>query len=180
VFGACQLSLLVIWALPYTPRTRTSLAAAALAVVASIGLPLLSHLEHLYSIQPSFLLNLSLSLSLLFDIVRVRTLWLAQYPTIAAIYTASIVLKLVWFYLESKNKKAFFINRTRQYGTEETRGLYSRSFFWWINQLFFSGFKGDLTVESLPDLDQALSSGEVHRAVIGRWVLGKSPVMEKD
>ncbi|KAH8701635.1 multidrug resistance protein MDR [Talaromyces proteolyticus] len=168
-FGACQLSLLVIWALPDTPRTRTSLPAAVLALIASVGLQLLSHFEHFYSIQPSFLLNLFLSLSLLIDVVRVRTLWLAQYIAIAGIYTVGIALKLIWFYLESRTKQASFIDRKIQYGTEEVRSLYSRSFFWWINGLFFSGFQGNLSVQELPHLDQAMSSCTVHRVVRQRW-----------
>ncbi|QGA22297.1 hypothetical protein EYB26_010013 [Talaromyces marneffei] len=172
-FGLSQLSLVVIWALPHTPRTRASLAAAVVAFIAYSGLQLLSHLEHLYSIEPSLLLNLFLSVSLLFDIARIRTLWLAHYTTIATVYTISSLLKLVWFYLESKTKQAHFLNRTIQYGSEEIHGLYSRSFFWWINQLFLLGFNRDLTVENLPHLDQALSSNIVHHAVQSLW--GRAP-----
>ncbi|EED17511.1 ATP-binding cassette transporter, putative [Talaromyces stipitatus ATCC 10500] len=98
----------------------------------------------------------------MFDIVRVRTLWLAHYTAIAAIFTGSTGLKLIWFYLESKTKKAHFLNQTIQYRTGEIRGLYSRSFFWWINQLFVFGFKRDISVENLPHLDRALSSDAVH------------------
>lgn len=172
-FGLSQLSLVVIWALPDTPRTKASLAAAVVAFIAYAGLQLLSHLEHLYFIQPSFLLNLFLSLSLLFDIARVRTLWLAEYTAIATVYTIGMSLKLIWFYLESRTKQAHFLNRTIQYGSEEVHGLYNRSFFWWINQLFVLGFKGNLSVESLPHLDQALSADTVHYAVKKRWDTGK-------
>lgn len=133
------------------------------------GLQLLSHLEHIYAIQPSLLLNFFLSLSLLFDVVRVRTLWLSDYTSIAMIYSVSIGLKVAWFYLESRTKQAHFINQTIQYGAEEIRGLYSRSFFWWINQLFVLGFKKNLSVESLPQLDQALSSEIVHKKVKKLW-----------
>lgn len=172
-YGICQLSLLVVWALPNTPRTRTSLTAAILALISSIGLQLLSHLEHLYSIQPSSLLSLFLSLSLLFDIIRARTLWLARYTTIAVIYTVSISVKLIWFYLESRSKQDSLINKTIQYGAEDIRSLYNRSFFWWINQLFALGFRTDLSVESLPHLDQAMSTHTVYRAVKKRWDVGK-------
>ncbi|KAF3402447.1 Metal resistance protein YCF1 [Talaromyces pinophilus] len=168
-YGLSQLSLMIIWALPRTPRTRTSLAAAVVAFIAYAGLHLLSHLEHIYSIQPSLLLNLFLSLSLLFDIVRVRTLWLANYTAIARLYSVSIGLKLMWFYFESRTKQAHFLNRTIQYGAEEIHGLYSRSFFWWINQLFVLGFKKNLSVESLPQLDRALSSEVVHHEVKKPW-----------
>jgi hypothetical protein len=85
------------------------------------------------------------------------------------LYSVSIGLKLIWFYLESRTKQEHFINRTIEYGAEEIRGLYSRSFFWWINQLFVLGFKKNLSVDSLPHLDQALSSDKVHHAVKELW-----------
>lgn len=139
------------------------------AFIAYTGLQLLSHLEHLYSIQPSFLLNLFLSVSLLFDFARMRTLWLAEYTAIAIVYTIGALLKLIWFYLESRTKKTHFVNKTIQYGSEEIHSLYSRSFFWWINELFILGFQKNLSVESLPHLDQALSSNTVHYAVKQPW-----------
>ncbi|RAL04613.1 multidrug resistance protein MDR [Aspergillus ibericus CBS 121593] len=169
VLGTCQLSLLVIWLLPHAPRTQTSLAAAALSFFSSIALLFLSHLEHLYSIQPSFLLNLSLSLSILFDTVRARSLWLASYTLLAAIYTASIAVKVVWFILESRSKQAHFIDKRTRYGDEEVRGLYSRAFFWWINPLLFLGFKERLSVDELPYLDQALSANVLHQSFSAQW-----------
>lgn len=143
-----------------------------MAFIAYTGLQLLSHLEHLYSIHPSFLLNLFLSLSLIFDIARVRTLWLAEYAAIAIIYAVGIALKLIWFYLESKTKQAHFVNQSIQYGSEEVHSLYNRSFFWWINQLFILGSKRNLSIEDLPHLDQALSLDTVHQAVKRRWDTG--------
>lgn len=150
-----------------------SLACAVLAFLTSLGLLFLSHLEHLYSIQPSFLLNFFLSLSLLFDIVRLRSLWLASYTVLAAIYTASIALKLAWFCLESRTKQECFIDKSVQYGDEEVCGLYSRTFFWWINPLFLLGFKKTLSVEELPRLDQTLSAHRLHHTFSRRWASGK-------
>ncbi|PWY65371.1 multidrug resistance protein MDR [Aspergillus sclerotioniger CBS 115572] len=169
VLGACQLSLLVIWFLPHAPRTQTSLAAAALSFFTSVALLFLSHLEHLYSIQPSFLLNLSLSLSIVFDSVRARSLWLASYTVLAAIYTASIAVKVVWFCLESRSKQAHFVDQRTRYGDEEVRGLYSRAFFWWINPFLFLGFRERLSVDELPHLDQALSANVLHRSFSAQW-----------
>ncbi|GKZ18301.1 hypothetical protein AbraIFM66951_000859 [Aspergillus brasiliensis] len=169
VFGAFQLSLLVLWLLPHTPRTQTSLAAAVLTFVTSIGLLFLSHLEHLYSAQPSSLLNLFLSWTIIFDAVRARSMWLASYTVLAALYVASIAVKLVWFYLETKSKLAFFINKNVRYGDEEVKGFYSRAFFWWVNPLLFLGFKQSISVEELPHLDRALSADELHRKFSAQW-----------
>ncbi|GKZ28606.1 hypothetical protein AbraIFM66950_010288 [Aspergillus brasiliensis] len=169
VFGAFQFSLLVLWLLPHTPRTQTSLAAAVLTFVTSVGMLFLSHLEHLYSAQPSSLLNLFLSWTIIFDAVRARSLWLASYTVLAALYVASIAVKLVWFYLETKSKLAFFINKNVEYGDEEVKGFYSRAFFWWVNPLLFLGFKHSISVEELPHLDRALSVNELHRKFSAKW-----------
>lgn len=78
----------------------------------------------------------------------------ALYGYSPPLYTISILLKLAWFYLESRAKHVHFINQTIQYGSEDIHGLYNRSFFWWINQLFILGFKINLSMESLLHLDR--------------------------
>lgn len=121
---------------------------------------------------PSYLLNIFLSLSLLFDAVRVRSLWLASDTAIAEIYTASITVKVIWFYLESRSKRGSFLNPRVQYGDEEVHALYSRTFFWWLNPYLFLGFKHILSVDDLPHLDQALSENVLHRLLVTLWTQG--------
>ncbi|RAH61586.1 multidrug resistance protein MDR [Aspergillus piperis CBS 112811] len=168
-FGALQFSLLVLWLLPHTPRTQTSLVAAVLTFITSVGLLFLSHLEHLYSVQPSSLLNLFLSWKIVFDAVRARSLWLSSYTVLAALYIASIAVKLLWFFLETRPKLAYFVNKTMQYGDEETKGFYNRAFFWWVNPLLFLGFKQSISLEELPYLDRVLSANELHRKFSAQW-----------
>ncbi|KAI3009272.1 hypothetical protein CBS147346_2163 [Aspergillus niger] len=168
VFGAFQLCLLVLWLLPHTPRTQASLVAAVLTLITSVGLLFLSHLEHIYSVQPSSILNLFLSWTIVFDAVRARSLWLASYTVLATLYTASIAVKLVWFYLETKSKLVY-INKNVQYGDEEIRGFYNRAFFWWVNPLLLLGFKQSVSLEELPYLDRALSANELHRKISAHW-----------
>ncbi|PWY69102.1 multidrug resistance protein MDR [Aspergillus heteromorphus CBS 117.55] len=168
-FAASQLALLIVWFLPHAPRTRISLAAAVLAFLTSVGILFLSHLEHIYSVYPSSILNVFLSLSILFDAVRVRSLWLASYTVLGAIYTASLSLKIAWFCLEAKSKQAFFVDRRERYGDEEVHGFYNRAFFWWINPLFFLGFKTTLVVDDLPRLDKSLSVDVLHHALATCW-----------
>ncbi|KAJ5538214.1 hypothetical protein N7494_007693 [Penicillium frequentans] len=167
-FGVIQLSLLVVWFLPHAPRTRASLAAAGLAFFSSVGLLFLSHWEHVFSVYPSNILNIALSVSLLFDVVRVRSLWLASNTAIAGLYTASIILKMIWFYLESQSKRTYFLNQREHHGEEEVHGLYNRTFFWWVNSYLCLGFKRILSVDDLPHLDQTISSEILHRQLIRR------------
>ncbi|PYH86162.1 multidrug resistance protein MDR [Aspergillus uvarum CBS 121591] len=168
-FGATQLALLVVWLLPHAPRTQASLPVAALSFVTSLGLLLLSHWEHLFSIHPSHILNLALSVSLLLDAVRARSLWLASNFAIAGLYSASIAIKVVWFYLESRSKHALLEQASVQYGNEEITGLYSRAFFWWANPYLFLGFKSLFSIHDLPHLDQSLSAEILHERLHNTW-----------
>lgn len=163
-----------MWFLPHAPKTRASLAAAALAFLSSVGLLFLSHWEHVFSVHPSHLLNIALSVSLLFDIVRVRSLWFASNMAIAGIYTASMTLKIIWFYLEAQSKRKSFLNPREWYGEEEIHGLYSRTFFWWINSYLYLGFKNVLSVEDLPHLDRTMSVDVLHRRLAMRWKRSES------
>ncbi|RAH78396.1 multidrug resistance protein MDR [Aspergillus japonicus CBS 114.51] len=168
-FGATQLALLIVWLLPHAPRTQASLPAAALSFAASLGLLLLSHWEHLFCIHPSHILNLALSVSLFLDAVRARSLWLAFNTTIAGLYSASIAIKVVWFYLESHSKRGLLKNTQVQYGNEEVTGLYSRVFFWWANPYLFLGFKSLFSIDDLPHLDQSLSAHVLHERLRDSW-----------
>jgi hypothetical protein len=71
-----QLTMLILWTIHDNLRTPTSIPAAALSFVNVLALGLLSYLEHTRSLQPSTLMAVYLLLSLLFDAVQVRTLYL--------------------------------------------------------------------------------------------------------
>jgi ATP-binding cassette subfamily C (CFTR/MRP) protein 1 len=124
-------------------------------------------------VHPSSILNLFLSWTIVFDAIRARSLWLASYTVLATLYTASIAVKLVWFYLETKSKLVYFINKNVQYGDEEIRGFYNRAFFWWVNPLLLLGFKQSVSLEELPYLDRALSANELHRKFSAHWASSK-------
>ncbi|RAH40919.1 P-loop containing nucleoside triphosphate hydrolase protein [Aspergillus brunneoviolaceus CBS 621.78] len=168
-FGATQLALLIVWLLPHAPRTRASLPAAALSFATSLGLLLLSHWEHLFSIHPSHILNLALSVSLLLDAVRARSLWLASNTTIEGLYSAGIAIKATWFCLESRSKHALLKHGEVQYGNEDITGLYSRAFFWWTNPYLFLGFKSLFSIDDLPHLDRSLSADLLHKQLNRSW-----------
>jgi hypothetical protein len=76
--GLLKLPVLMLRALPGTtaPKTGLTLAAAALNFAVVIPLSALSYFEHVFRVAPSFIIELYLLLSILFDVVRVRTLWL--------------------------------------------------------------------------------------------------------
>lgn len=127
--------LLILHALNPTLRTRATLVAAALGVVDGLALCFLSHSEHNHSIRPSTLINTYLLLTLPFDTARARTLWLGRATRpVAATFSSSLAIKLIILITEAIEKRSILLDQYRLTSPEATSGIYSRSFFWWVNK----------------------------------------------
>ena len=133
VFACMQTALLILHILYPTLRTRATLAAATLNVLDAIGLCVLSHSEHLHSIRPSAVINVYLLLTLPFDIVRSRTLFGGATKPVAALFTSALVIKVMILIAEAIDKQNILLDRYKCSSPEVTSGIYSRSFFWWLN-----------------------------------------------
>ncbi|KAI5197133.1 putative multidrug resistance protein [Aureobasidium subglaciale] len=165
-----QLALLVVTALPSTPRTTLSLPAAGLSFVGAILLCLLSHLEHKKSIRPSALLNAYLFFSALFDIVQLRTLWeIDGLEQIARLSSSALALKIVVLVLEAWEKGSLLTFPYRDTTPEARSGVYNRSVFWWLNHFLTIGFGKVITFEDLYPLDDALSSEQLAESAQSSW-----------
>lgn len=183
--GALQLATVILWStLPSTYRTSASLAAAILSLVTTVGLGLLSYTEHVRTVRPSSLLSVFLFTTLLFEIARARTLWLLseldsnQNQFIAYVFTASVAIKAIILVAEAAEKRHFLKPKYRAFPPESTSSLYSRYFFWWLNPLFFLGFKRVLYVDQdLYTLDKHLEADYCHGRVHAAWTSAakKSP-----
>ncbi|EQK97493.1 ABC transporter [Ophiocordyceps sinensis CO18] len=126
-YGAVQAALLVFWARTGVYGSRTSLAAAVLSFVDVFALAALSWFEHGYSPRPSTLINIHLLLSVLFDAVQARTLWLKDSGNaLPALFTASLGIKIGLFALESLEKDSFLPPRWRDRSPEDKSGVFSR------------------------------------------------------
>ena len=91
-------------------RTTATLDAATLALVASIGLCLLSHMEHLHSVRPSALINIYLIITLPFDVARSRTYFLHnETRTIAAVFTSALAIKILILISEAIEKRRILL-----------------------------------------------------------------------
>jgi ATP-binding cassette, subfamily C (CFTR/MRP), member 1 len=175
-FGALQLGLLVLWVRPSAIRTRTTIPTTIVSVVGSLLFCLLSYTEHVYSVQPSFLLNAYLFVSLLFDIARARTLWLRNYnyyhEVIAIVFTATVGLKFVILLLEAIEKRWILRPKYKAYPPEAISGIYNKSFFGWLNPLFRRGFSNILFIEDLFTLDKHLAAEYLQGRLQGAWDRG--------
>lgn len=141
-----------------------------MALVGSLALGILSFVEHQKTIRPSLIIEFYLALSTLFDAARVRTLWLQPYnTTVAAVSTASLVLKMTLFATETVGKRQILRAQYQLESPEATSGLVAKLTFWWLNPLFLTGYSRSLSMGDLLPLDKHLTSEYLHRQMHKAW-----------
>ena len=154
-------ALLALWSLggPSTHQTRASVPAAALSMVECFIFMALSFSEHRKSAGSSLLLDAYLSISVILDIVRVRTLWLNHTKSsIAGLFTTCLAVKLVALILEESSKRRWLLTTPWVWSKEVTGGVFSRTLFAWLDRLMYTGYSSALSVAKLPDIDAKLLS----------------------
>lgn len=162
--------LLVLHVMNERLRTRAALAASALAFLDALGLCLLSHREHVRSVRPSAIINVYLLLTLLFDVARARTLWLdGTTRSIASVFTSGFGVKLMILVTEGMEKRSILMERYRNASPEATSGIYSRSFFWWLNKLMTTGFHRVISNEDLYPIDEDMNSKNLYANAQHVW-----------
>ncbi|KAF5599389.1 multidrug resistance [Fusarium pseudoanthophilum] len=170
-FAVLQLILIVLGHNSSQLASRRTSAAASLAFIAALLLVPLSWIEHSRAPRPSTAIAAYLSVTLLFDIARVRTSWLlvpsAVDQSYASVLTVSTVLKAVMVCLESRQKEKWLGWDVKQHSPEETSGIWNLGVFFWLNTLFMKGYRVILTLDSLYPLDKALAA-ETHQKLAER------------
>lgn len=156
VMGLLKLAVLMLWALPTTsaPRTRLTLAAAALNFIVVFPLSALSYFEHAFRVAPSFIIELYLLLTVLFDVVRVRTLWLmpaSAHTSIAAAETVTLAVKIALAVVEAARKDQLVFPSVKEKHTkEQLAGFYGRSMFFWLGATLWNGLSHSPILLRLP------------------------------
>ncbi|KAF2429831.1 ABC transporter [Tothia fuscella] len=181
VYVSTQLSLLILLCKQDVYTDSLAVAAAALALVVTPFICVISYLEHSRSLRPSILLNLYLCLTILFDAVQSRTLLIgASERSSTRTFMAAIGVKIILLFLEAQGERRWIISIDRSMSPEETCGPISISTFYWLNKLLIKGTRKMLLMEDLYPLDQALSTSVVagdgwnQQAVhgqLGKWNL---------
>ncbi|TVY88460.1 ABC transporter [Lachnellula willkommii] len=163
-----QLGLLIAWA--PQPPTRATVPSSVLSLLAALAILFLSLLEHSRAVQPSFLVNIYLLVSLSFDAVQTRTLYLRhEKGTILGLFTANIAIKATLLLLESKNKRRCLNPPYNSYPPEAISGVFNRSFFWWLNPTLANGFRKLLTLDDLFKTDNNLLSRPLQERARHYW-----------
>src|SRR5687767_1779542 len=128
-YACLQIVLVVLWS--RANLTKTAIAESVLGIVESVALASLILVEHRSSTKPSKLISGYLAVTVILDIAQVRTFWIRSMWAIAAVFTASFAFKIVLLILEETPKPS-----TGEKIPETSSGVVSRSFFWWLNNLF--------------------------------------------
>lgn len=170
IYTILQLVLLILVCIDGSKLPYLSITADALAFVVAICISSLSFLEHAHSPRPSILLSVYLSLSILFDIARVRSLWLQasrQYEiTYVRCFTVATVWKVVLLLLESLHQQRWLNWDRKLHSPEETTGFYGLGSFLWLNPLLFSGYKKVLSLSDLFSLDKDVSAEVLQKSFV--------------
>lgn len=176
IFALMQLLLLLMTMLHSALRTKASIPAAALVFACAVGLCVLSHLEHARSVRPSMLINGYLLLTMPFDMARARTLFLLDASgALATLYTAMVGVKMLVLLAEAVEKRAILLEPYRGLSPEETSGLYSRSFFWWLNELITKGSSRLLSNADLYPIDGGMTAAKLRADLSHEWNVLGSP-----
>ncbi|KAK5990162.1 ABC multidrug transporter B [Cladobotryum mycophilum] len=170
VYAALQLTLLILWSSGSYYTTSLSLASSVLSFCATLGLAVVSSLQHRKSPRPSFLLTSYLLVSLIFDVTRARTSWLLQANRpVAAVFSASVAIKAIILVLEALDKRRLLVGAYSRLSREATSSIFSRSAFWWLNSLLLDGSKRVLSIRDLFSINEKLSSEQLAQDLQTQW-----------
>ncbi|PVH82350.1 ATPase-like protein [Cadophora sp. DSE1049] len=172
VFASCKLllalavSAITLALLIVCARSNNTdavfISATALYFVSALCIVALSGFEHTRSPRPSVLLQIFLLLTILFDVVRVRTFWLAANSSedvvFCRLFTSSIVAKTILLFLESQQKSNQILHSSRQGNPEDKIGIFGLVAYTWLYGLFWKGYTTILNLDDLFPLDERLST----------------------
>lgn len=135
-----------------------AIGAGVASALAAAALSFVTMAEHCRSLQTSAVLGLYLLLSVLFDIAKTRSYYLRIMQALAALSTASVVLKITLLALLEVPKKRHIIDERKSACKEALAGFWSRTFFVWLNPTFAHGFRNIIKVDDLPALGPEFAS----------------------
>ncbi|KAF2873543.1 P-loop containing nucleoside triphosphate hydrolase protein [Massariosphaeria phaeospora] len=168
--AAFDLALLILWVKQSLPKNRASVPSAILNFIGALVLCLLSFFEHLRTIRTSFLLNIYLLVTILFDATRSRSYSLvSNLETISVLFTTRVGVKLFLAIFEARGKRSILLPEFASCPPEAVSGVYSGALFWWQNELFRKGFSNTFTVDDLFHLDKHLRSEYLHHLIQSAW-----------
>ncbi|ORY60115.1 putative multidrug resistance-associated protein [Pseudomassariella vexata] len=151
---------------------RTSMSAISgifslMAISASAGL---SYLEDQRSIRPSDVLVPYFSLSAIFCVLTLRSLWLIPSAvTPRVLWTLILTITTTIVYCESFTKSDLTQPPEHGESTEQAAGFWSRSFLTWLIPFLRLGYSNTITLAKIPRVDKYLREAYVRVRLNRRW-----------
>ena len=151
-----------------------SVATEVMAIVDAIAITILSTLDHNRSVRPSTVLQIYLMLSMLFDIVRTRTIWLISSDhALIILFTAATASKVVMLLLELTEKRHALEPKYRSLPRETTSGFANVSIFWWLNRILRVGAGKIIGLQELDGLEDEFDSVRLLERLQSDWLTGR-------
>ncbi|KAI2824957.1 hypothetical protein CBS115989_378 [Aspergillus niger] len=160
LYTVLRLASLILWS--RTPiRVRTSIAAEVIYFVTAFPLAWWSYRLHRTAVAPSLFLSLFLSVTIIFQAVRIRSLWLMQRDTgLAIVETISLAVTVVLARAEARTKPHHLPTAAlATLSREQLSGLYGRGLFLWLARTLWDGNKRSLKYSDLFGMYDAATAG---------------------
>ncbi|KAM4066385.1 ABC transporter [Hirsutella rhossiliensis] len=154
----------LLWSLAAAsaPASRVSLAAGAVSCAGALCIGAVLYAEHRHALRPSNLLGVFLTLAVLFDAAKTRSLCLRSgLPIEAGLAAVVTVVKVVLLLLGEVSKSSLLCEDSSSSdaaGPEATAGFWNRSLFIWLNSTLRMGFQGLIRIDDLQSMGPSLSS----------------------
>ncbi len=162
-----------MYALPATPKTRLSLASAAILLSLSLAFIPLSALEHTRCIQPSATLELYFTVTIPLGVIQCDTLWRFHNSRIvAAVFTAMLGVRLLALLAEAQGKRRGFRSSYKEALPECTGGIFSMLTLFWVFPLLRKGYAISLSLRDLYPLQAEMASRTLLNSVGSKWTNG--------
>lgn len=174
LYGGVQLLSLGAMSMPDTVKTRAAIACVVVDLIATFMLALVSYFEHYRNTRPSSIIGIYLTVSIVFNAARVRTLFATDDARpLGIILLIATVIKSSLLVLELKEKREMLIAKEEFNAPEATSGFFNRLVFWWLNPLLLRGYKTPLQENSLFEVQPSLIGEQELLALYEKWE--KSP-----
>ncbi|KLU87011.1 hypothetical protein MAPG_06017, partial [Magnaporthiopsis poae ATCC 64411] len=172
--AALSAALCALWSLTPSWELRATIPAASLTLAASLGLLVLSWLEHSRNHRPSFIISVYLFFSVLLELPRCRTLFMLSSSagvasSIPALFVTSAALRTLLFALESYEKRSILLPRFQGLNREVTSGTLSRVLFSWLVPLMRLGYGRNLGLDDLDTLEAKMEAEKLGKSLEDRW-----------
>jgi ABC-type multidrug transport system fused ATPase/permease subunit len=109
---------------------------------------------------------------MLFDIAQTRTLWLISATSneivSSRLSVASVAMKAVLILVESQNKSKWIQWDAKKHSPEETSGIFGLAAFAWLNPVFLTGYRRNMTIDDVFPLDQNLATEPLQLRLMDR------------